>query len=212
MRVNGFIQSLMYACNTDCRWNKSIQFSVPFLSSFTDVNEGRIDVKSLTFLMSDQMLDWSMHIYAWTYHRFLQQCTVNPAPSNGNINIYQPKSCSYSKPGSWNRWLTCSSSPNLHPPSLTLTTATSSSATTNSSSCFATVKCCPVHWTRLVCEVLTHVCLCTCWFLSLTTYSYMYMHYIGTPLLWTSLGQPKVSWLVRCPHFRGSFVHISLYI
>ena len=36
--------------------------------------------------------------------------------------------------------------------------------------------------------------------------------YSGTSLVWSPLGQPKVSRLVRCPHFRGSFMHINFTI
>ena len=32
----------------------------------------------------------------------------------------------------------------------------------------------------------------------------MYLNYSGTTLLWTPLEQIKLSWLKRCPHFRGS--------
>ena len=31
--------------------------------------------------------------------------------------------------------------------------------------------------------------------------------YSGISLIWTHLGQKKVSWLVRCPDFRGYIVH-----
>ena len=33
----------------------------------------------------------------------------------------------------------------------------------------------------------------------------------GTPLLWRPLGQLKMSWLVRCPHFRGHYEN-KLYV
>ena len=34
--------------------------------------------------------------------------------------------------------------------------------------------------------------------------------YSGTSLLRTPLGQLKMSLIVRCPHFRGSFIHFSM--
>lgn len=37
-----------------------------------------------------------------------------------------------------------------------------------------------------------------------------YTPYSGNPLFQTPLGQLNVFFLLRCPHFRGSFIHFSV--